>query len=67
MPLPYIFLKLLAYKAEEAGCRLEILDTRTAKPSRRDPLTLVARKKTLDERMCCPAGEPSDATTGQRL
>jgi putative transposase len=41
---------LLAYKAEEAGCRLMLLDPRKYRPSQVDPITAEIRKKTLNER-----------------
>lgn len=47
---PADLLKQLGYKAEEAGTEFIVLDTKKAKPSQRDPLTLTARKKTLAER-----------------
>jgi putative transposase len=41
---------LLAYKAEEAGCRLILLDPRKYRPSQVDPITGEIRKKALSER-----------------
>jgi putative transposase len=43
-------LKMLAYKAEEAGCELVMLPTRKLKPSQRDPLDWSVSKKRLDQR-----------------
>lgn len=47
---PADLLKKLTYKAEEAGCELMFLNTRKAKPSQRDPISFVVRKKLLRER-----------------
>ena len=47
---PATFLRMLTYKAEEAGCELVILNTRQLKPSQRDPVSWVLAKKGLDER-----------------
>lgn len=47
---PGSFHTLLAYKAEEAGCELIVLDTRTCKPSQTDPFTGEVAKKPLSQR-----------------
>ncbi|PWC40145.1 RNA-guided endonuclease TnpB family protein [Azospirillum sp. TSO35-2] len=47
---PSSFLAMLAYKAEEAGCELIILDTRKCKPSQTDPLSGAILKKPLSQR-----------------
>lgn len=44
------FFTMLAYKAEEAGCELITLPTRSLKPSQRCPVSWEVRKKRLDER-----------------
>lgn len=47
---PGSFNAMLAYKAEEAGCRLILLDPLKTRPSQTDPISGVVRKKTLAER-----------------
>ena len=47
---PGSFVGILAYKAEEAGCELIVLDTRKEKPSQRCPMCGTMRKKPLSER-----------------
>jgi putative transposase len=44
------FLSNLAYKAEEAGCEIVILETRKHKPSQTDPVDGTVKKKALKER-----------------
>lgn len=44
------FFSNLAYKAEEAGCEIIILETRKHKPSQTDPVDGTVRKKKLKER-----------------
>ena len=47
---PGSFLSVLAYKAEEAGCELIVLETREHRPSQTCPCCGVVRKKALSER-----------------
>lgn len=47
---PSGLLSMLAYKAEEAGCRQILLDPRRWRPSQVDPVSGEIRKKTLGER-----------------
>lgn len=44
------FLKMLTYKAEEAGTGLKVLPTKRMKPSQRCPISWRVAKKRLDER-----------------
>jgi putative transposase len=47
---PSGFLKMLTYKAEEAGCELIMLPTKKLKPSQRCPISWTVEKKTLAQR-----------------
>lgn len=47
---PGSFVGMLAYKAEEAGCELIVLDPRKEKPSQTCPACGTVRKKALSER-----------------
>jgi putative transposase len=54
---PGLLMQLLAYKAEEAGCKLVVLDTRKHKPSQTCPICRARRKKALSERShACDCG-----------
>ena len=44
------WLSMLATKAEEAACRLILVDPRRHKPSQTDPVSGAVRKKSLHER-----------------
>ena len=47
---PGMFLEMVSYKAESAGCLLEIVDTRKHKPSQTDPISGKVVKKPLRQR-----------------
>lgn len=54
---PAMFLSMLAYKAEEAGCGFTIVPTRGLKPSQRCPACGAVQAKRLDERVhACACG-----------
>lgn len=65
---PSAFLGMVRYKAEEAGCELHEIPTRTVKPSQTCPACGAVRKKALSERVhSCPCGchMPRDQASSQ--